>query len=79
MDEDSLTLFEKNTVRKKFSLFVPGYDSLYLVKHFGIQYSVFDEFGRFIEILKGCIINDTVYGDISFILNVEDKVDSFPE
>ncbi len=79
VEEDTITLFNTNTLRKKLLLFVPGYGALYWVKNFGIQYSVFNEFGGYIDSLKGYIINDTVYGDTSFVLDVEDKKNNYPE
>jgi hypothetical protein len=51
---------------------VPGYGAMNIVKKFGLQYSMFDEFGGSIDSLKGCVIDGIVYGDTSIIVGVED-------
>lgn len=53
---------------------VGGYGNLKFVKGIGLYFSVFDEYGGFIDTLKGCVINNQVYGDTSFVTSVDDKI-----
>ncbi len=53
---------------------VGGYGNIILVKGIGLFFSVFDEFGGYIDSLKGCVIDGQVYGDTSFVTSVPDEL-----
>ena len=44
-----------------------------LIKGFGLAKTYFNEFGGSESILKGCVINGVLYGDTTFVVDVEEE------
>ena len=44
-----------------------------LIKGFGLASTFFSEFGGSESTLKGCVINGVLYGDTTFVVDVEDE------
>lgn len=53
---------------------VGGYGNLKLVKGLGLFFSTFQEYGGYIDSLKGCVIGGQVYGDTSLATSVEQNI-----
>ena len=49
-----------------------------LIKGFGLAKTYFNEFGGSESILKGCVINGILYGDTTFVVDVEDEQNPIP-
>lgn len=53
---------------------VGGYGNIKLVKGLGLFFSTFQEYGGYIDSLKGCVIGGQVYGDTSLATSVEQTI-----
>ena len=49
-----------------------------LIKGFGLARTYFNEFGGSESILKGCVIKGVLYGDTTFVVDVEDEQNTIP-
>ena len=49
-----------------------------LIKGFGLASTYFSEFGGSESTLKGCVINGVLYGDTTFVVDVEEEQNPIP-
>ena len=78
MNEETQTIFnESRLIRNLMSLWFlpPPYT---LLKGIGYFRDSFCEFGGHIRELKGCVINREIYGDTTYIVNVEEEQNLTP-
>ena len=49
-----------------------------MIKGFGLTRTYFNEFGGSENTLKGCVINGVLYGDTTFVVDVEEEQNPIP-
>jgi len=67
-----------NTHERWYWEYLPCSCAHTLIKGFGLAKTYFNEFGGSERILKGCVINGILYGDTTFVVDVEDERNPIP-
>ncbi len=78
MNEQPINYLSTNTYERVYWEYLPCSCSHVLVKGFGLARTYFNEFGGSESILKGCVINGVLYGDTTFVVDVEEKQNPIP-
>jgi hypothetical protein len=67
-----------NTFERGYWEYLPCSCSHTLIKGFGLARTLFWEFGGSENTLKGCVINGVLYGDTTFVVDVEEEQNPIP-
>ena len=78
MDDQPINYLGTNTYERVYWEYLPCRCSHRLIKGFGLASTYFNEFGGSESILKGCVINRVLYGDTTFVVDVEDEQNPIP-
>ena len=67
-----------DTYERRYREYLPCSCYHTLIKGFGLASTYFNEFGGSVSTLKGCVINGVLYGDTTFVVDVEDAQNPIP-
>jgi len=77
-DEQPINYLGIDTYERRYREYLPCGCYHTLIKGFGLASTYFNEFGGSESTLKGCVINGVLYGDTTFVVDVEDKPNPIP-
>jgi hypothetical protein len=77
-DEQPINYLGIDTYERRYWEYLPCSCYHTLIRGFGLARTYFNEFGGSESILKGCVINGVLYGDTTFVVDVEDERNSIP-
>jgi len=77
-DEQPINYLGIDTYERRYWEYLPCSCYHTLIKGFGLARTFFSEFGGSESTLKGCVINGVLYGDTTFVVDVDDKLNLIP-
>jgi len=77
-DEQPINYLGTNTYERRYFEYLPCSCNHSLIKGFGLAKTLFWEFGGSENTLKGCVINGVLYGDTTFVVDVEEEKNPIP-
>jgi len=77
-DEQTINYLGIDTYERRYREYLPCGCYHALIKGFGLASTFFSEFGGSESTLKGCVINGVLYGDTTFVVDVEEEPNSIP-
>jgi hypothetical protein len=77
-DEQPINYLGIDTYERRYREYLPCGCYHALIKGFGLASTYFSEFGGSESTLKGCVINGVLYGDTTFVVDVEHEQNTIP-
>lgn len=78
VDEQPISYLGIDTYERRYWEYLPCSCYHTLIKGFGLARTFFSEFGGTESSLKGCVINGVLYGDTTFVVDVDEVENTIP-